>query len=164
LRGTLQSTTNGRVWIIQPEDSALPLPVCLSVRTTFQAGGAATTMAAFSLGASVTITTRSLPNGLPAAVSVSDASATTEDKTPRRRGTVSGTIVEVRPDLGLLTLRDKTGGDQTIAVTAGTRVKVRKRAATLADITAGMHVTAYLRAALDPAGNPTATSLSASDR
>lgn len=164
LRGTLQSTTNGRVWVIQPEDRALPLPVCLSAHTTFQAGGAATTVTAFSAGASVTITTRGLPNGLPSAVSVSDTGATAEDKTPRRRGTVSGIVVEVRSDLGVLTLRDKAGADQLIAVTAGTRVKVRKRAATLADIAVGMYVTAYLRAASEAAGNPTATSLSASDR
>ena len=163
LRGTLLDTTNGKVWIIQPADSTLPLPVCLSARTTFQAGGATATAVAFSAGASVTITTRGLANGLLSAVSVSDAAAAT-DETPRRRETVSGTVIEVRPDLGMLTLRDKTGSDQTIAVTVGTHVKVRKRAATLADIATGMHVTAFLRAASDAAGNLIASSLSAADR
>ena len=164
LRGTLLDTTNGKVWIVQPDGGALPLPVCLSARTTFQAGGAAAAVTAFSAGASVTITTRGLPNGLPSAVSVSDAGAAAGDETPTRRGTVSGIVLEVRPDLGVLTLRDKTGTDRTLAVTAGTRVKVRKRPATLADIAAGMHVTAFLRGASDAAGTPTASSLSASDR
>lgn len=163
LRGTLLSTTNSKVWLVQPADSELPLPVCLSAHTTFQAGGAVATAAAFSAGASVTITTRGLPNGLPAAILVSDAAAATEEA-PHRRKTISGIVLEVRPDLGLMTLRDKAGEDETIAVTAATRIKVRKQPAAVSDITAGKHITVHLRVEPDAADNLVASSLSVSDR
>ncbi len=48
-------------------------------------------------------------------------------------------------------------------MTDETRIKVRKQAAALTDITAGMRVTARLGHTKDGAGHPLATSLSAFD-
>lgn len=159
---------DGKVWTVQPADSAVPLPVCLSPRTMFRAGGASVPASAFGAGASVTITTRGLANGLLAAVSVSDAvpdPSTPDTGSPGtpRPASMSGVVVEARPDLALLTLQEPAGSSQTVAVEAGTRVKSGGRAATLGDLAPGMRVRVRLGAGQDAAGNPVATSVSASD-
>ena len=156
-----------KVWTVQPADGQTPLPICLSARTTFQAGGSQVAASAFGAGAAVTITTRGLANGLLSAVSVSDAAPdlpgqAAEQRTPLPRS-VSGVISEVRPDLGLLTLQDTAGTSQTVAVEAATRVKSGGRAASLEDLQPGMRVRVRLSTAQDAAGNLVATSVSASD-
>lgn len=72
LSGTV-ARVDGLVWTVQPTDGAVPVPVCLSAHTTFRAGGAPVSASAFGAGASVTITTRGLANGLMTALSVSKA-------------------------------------------------------------------------------------------
>jgi len=64
---------DGPVWTVQPADGGVPLPVCLTPRTTFRAGGAPVSASAFGAGAQVTITTRGMANGLMTALSVSEA-------------------------------------------------------------------------------------------
>ncbi len=157
---------DGRVWTVQPADGDVPLPILLSPRTLFRAGGSAVPASAFGAGASVTILTRGLANGLLAAVSVSDVLADPPGETAieqaSRPTSVSGVLVEVRPDLALLRLQDAAGAAQTVAVDAGTRVKSGGRAASLADLLPGMRVRVWWGAAQDAAGNPVATTVSAS--
>jgi len=161
-------SADGQVWTIQPADSAVPLPVCLSPRTTFQAGGSPVPASAFGAGASVLITTRGLANGLLAAVAVSDAApdgpgqtAEPGARTPKGES-LSGVVVEARPDLGLLTVQSAAGAARTVAVDAHTRVKSGGRAASLGDLAAGLRVRVRLGVGQDAAGNPVAASLSAS--
>ena len=157
-----------KVWTVQPADGQTPLPVCLSAHTTFRAGGSVVSASAFGMGAQVLITTRGLANGLLAAVSVSNAvpaapdppGQAAESQTPR---SVAGVLVEARPDLGLLTITDTAGVARTVAVDVATRVKSAGRAASLGDMTPGMRVRVRLGTGQDAAGNPVATSLSASD-
>lgn len=162
LSGTVLSVT-GTVWTVLPTGEDTPVPVLLSARTLFRAGGASAGASAFGAGASVSVTTRGLLNGLLAAVSVSDllpAPSEPADGAPLRAA--SGTVTEVRPDLGLLTLQDAAGASHTVAVDAATRVKSGGRPATLADLTPGMRARVRLGAGRDAAGNPVATSVSAS--
>ena len=165
LSGTLLGV-EGRVWTVQPEGGDVPLPVLISPRTLFHAGGAAASAASFGPGASVTVTTRGLANGLPAAVSVSDVVSAPPGRdegvpTPRPVS-VSGVIVEARPDLGLLTFQDAAGVSHTVATDAATRLRSAGRAATLGEMAAGMRVRVRLGAGADAAGNPLAASVSAS--
>ena len=154
---------DGALWTIQPEGTDLPLPVCVTPRTVFQAGGGPVDASVYSVGASVTVTTRGLANGLLTAVSVSDTppEGGTAD-TPRRPTPLSGVVREARPDLSLLTLEDPAGAMQTLAIGRGTRVKVGGKAASLDQIAPGMHVLARLSAVQDAAGHRVATSVSAS--
>jgi len=165
LSGTILGSV-GKVWTVQPADGDVPLPILLSPRTLFRAGGSAVPASAFGAGASVTILTRGLANGLLAAVSVSDVLADPPGETAieqaSRPTSVSGVLVEVRPDLALLRLQDAAGAAQTVAVDAGTRVKSGGRAASLADLLPGMRVRVWWGAAQDAAGNPVATTVSAS--
>ncbi len=163
LSGTVVSAGD-KVWTVQPADGQMPLPVCLSARTTFRAGGAPVAASAFGAGAQVQITTRGLANGLLAAVSVSDAAPDPPGQAAERQmpRSVSGVLVEARPDLGLLTIADAAGLSWTVAVDTGTRVKSAGRAASLGDLTPGMRVRVRLGAGQDAAGNPVATSVSAS--
>jgi hypothetical protein len=162
---------DGRVWTVQPADSALPLPVCLSPRTTFRAGGAPVAASAFGAGAAVTITTRGLASGLLSAVSVSEARSEEaaevgnggDTEAPAaRRGSASGVVTEMRADEGLLTLQDGAGALRTVAVDARTRVKTGGRPAARGDLRPGMRVRVWWGAAQDAAGNPVATTVSAS--
>ncbi len=163
LVGTLLKA-EGKVWIVQPADNPLPLPVCLSAHTRFQSGQALVTAGTFGSGASITVVTRGLPNGLPSAVSVSDGAEAKAQEAPKRRRIFTGTVLEARPDLGLLTLQDKNGFSFTIAVEAETNMKVRtrkfSRAGAWADLAAGTRVTAHLGENSDIAGNPVASRLS----
>ena len=165
LAGTILSA-EGRVWTVQPDGGDLPLPVLLSPHTLFRAGGSAVAASAFSAGAAVTITTRGLANGLLAAVSVSDVPPDGPGQTggapTARPVSVSGVVVEVRPDLGLLTFQDAAGASRTVALDAATRLKSLGRPAALGDLTAGMRVRVHLGVGQDAAGNPVATSVSAS--
>ena len=170
LVGTLLRAED-KVWILQPEDGVLPLPVCLSAHTTFRAGEASVSASAFTAGARVTIQTRGLPNGLPSAVSITDGMTpeTSEPKkeTLRPRKTFSGTIVEARPDLGWLTLQAKNGFFQTVAVDPQTLIKIRtrkgRRSGTWDDLTVGRHIFARFTGIVDSVGNPLAATLSVSD-
>ena len=163
LTGTVISA-GSTVWTVQTADSDVPLPVCVSARTTFRAGGAPVAASAFGAGAQVTITTRGLANGLLAALSVSEAlpdapGPAPESITPR---SVSGVVIEVRPDLGLLTLQDAAGTSRTVAVDAATRVRSGGQAASLGDLAAGMRVRVRLGAGQDAGGSLIAASVSAS--
>jgi len=161
LAGTILSADT-QVWTLAPADGTAPALVCLSPRTAFSAAGSPVTAAAFGSGASVVITTRALPSGLPSAVSVSEGDGSEPEAAAPSRRSVSGIVLEVDAAAGLLSVQDKAGGTLTLATNARTRVKVRKRAASLGDITAGMHVSARLGVAGDAAGNPLAVSVSAS--
>ncbi len=168
LSGTILSVS-GKVWTVQPADGPTPLPICLSARTGFRAGGASVATSAFGVGASVMITTRGLANGLLAAVSVSDAAPeASPDATmgagasAHRPSSVFGIILEARPDLGLLTLQDAAGASRTVALDAGTRVKFAGRSVALGELAAGMRVRVRLGARQDVAGHPVTTSVSAS--
>ena len=155
----------GKVWTVQPADGDVPLPILLSQHTLFRAGGSAVPASAFGPGALVTITTRGLANGLLAAVSVSDAPPALpgpdDDRRTPRTVSLSGVIVEARPDLGLLTFQDEAGAAQTAVVGAATRIRSAGKAAALGDLTAGMRVRVRLGASQDAAGNPVASSVSA---
>jgi len=151
LTGTVASV-DGKVWTVQPAEGAVPLPVCLSPRTAFRAGGSPVAASAFGAGAQVTITTRGLANGLLAAVAVSDAAsdgpgqaAKPGARTPKGES-LSGVVVEARPDLGLLTVQSAAGATRTVAVDAGTRVRSGGRAASLGEMAAGMRVRVRLGA------------------
>lgn len=164
LSGTLLGVS-GRVWTVQPDGGDVPLPVLLSARTLFRAGGAASVAPAFGPGALVSVTTRGLANGLLAAVSVSDAPAAAPDpdedgRTPRP-ASLSGVVIEARPDLGLLTFQDAAGASHTVSVGAA-HVRSAGRAATLGDLQPGMRVRVRLGAGADAAGNPLAAGVSAS--
>jgi len=166
LSGTVLSAA-GLVWTVQPTDEDAPVPVLLTARTLFRAGGLPVGASAFGAGASVSVATRGLANGLLAAVSVSDALPAPPgepgaDGPAPHPASVSGTVTESRPDLGLLTFTDAAGAAQTIAVLAATRLKVMGRPASQADLTPGMRVRVRLGAGRDAAGNPVATSVSAS--
>ena len=165
LSGTLLGV-EGRVWTVQPDGGDVPLPVLLSPRTSFRAGGAAVSASAFGPGASVTVTTRGLANGLLAAVSVSDAlpdaPAPTGDGPASRPAALSGVITEARPDLSLLTFQDASGLAHTVAIDAATRIRSAGKAAALADLQPGMRVRVHLGAGADAPGNPVAASVSAS--
>ena len=171
LTGTVVSVGD-TVWTVQPADSPVPLPVCLSAHTTFRAGGSPVAASAFGAGAQVTITTRGLANGLLAAVSVSDSlSDSGSGAAPDAPGSaadvtrpiwVSGVLVETRPDLGLLTLQDAAGTARTVAVNAGTRIRSGGRAASLGELQPGIRVRVRLGAGQDAAGNPVAAGVSAS--
>ena len=156
----------GRVWTVQPDGGDVPLPVLISPRTLFHAGAAAVSASAFGPGASVTITTRGLANGLLAAVSVSDAApaapAPDDGGQKARPVSLSGVIIEARPDLGLLTVEDASGLAHTVAIDAATRLKSAGKAATLGELAAGMRVRVRLGAGADAAGNPVAAGVSAS--
>ena len=166
LTGTILSV-EGRVWTVQPDGGDVPLPVLTSPHTLFRAGGSLVAASAFGAGASVTITTRRLANGLPAAVSVSDAlpdgPGQTGDAPTVRTISVSGVVVEARPDLGLLTLQDAAGAARTVAVDARTRIKSQGKATPLGDLLPGMRVRVRLGAAQDGSGNVVATSVLASE-
>lgn len=162
LSGTLLSLSP-LVWVIQPGDSAegVPISLLVSARAVFSAGGTAAAASAFEPGAAVTVSTRGLPSGLLSLVSATgDGSPGSPPPTPRS-GFVSGLVTEVQSSA--LTLVDASGVTHTIAVSGATRVKVRRQAASLADIAAGMHVSAWLGSKTDGAGNPIATTVSASD-
>lgn len=173
LTGTVVGA-DGLVWAVQPEGGEVPLPVCLSARTTFRAGGAAVSASAFGAGAQVLITTRGLANGLLSALSVSDAPEDAGSKDLRGGAaavdagradaprSVSGVIVEARPDLGLLTLLETAGGLQTVAVAPGTRITSSGRAARLEEMAAGMRVRVWRGARQDAAGHFVAARVSAS--
>ena len=165
LTGTILSV-EGRVWTVQPDGGDVPLPILTSLHTLFRAGGSLVAASAFGAGASVTITTRRLANGLPAAVSVSDAlpdgPGQTRDAPTVRTISVSGVVVEARPDLGLLTLQDAAGVSRTVAMDARTRVKAQGKVARLGDLLPGMRVRVHLGTGQDASGNPVATSVSAS--
>lgn len=169
LSGTILSVES-RVWTVQPLGGDVPLPILLTARTLFRAGGSLVAASAFGPGAAVTILTRRLANGLLAAVSVSDAAPETVPDPPGQTAggqtprpvSVSGVIIEARPDLGLLTLQDASGAARTVAVDAGTRLKSGGRAAAWGDLAAGMRVRVRLGAGQDAAGNPVATSVSTS--
>ena len=72
-------------------------------------------------------------------------------------------MIATRPDLGLLTLQDTSGAARTVAVDIGTRIRSQGQAALLGDLLPGMHVRVRLRTGQDAAGNPVATSVSASE-
>lgn len=168
LAGAILSA-DGKVWTVQPADGAVPLPVCLSPRTVFRAGGSPVPPSAFGAGASVLITTRGLANGLLSALSVSDAApdaagqAEANGEGTPRSAWASGVVVEARPDLGLLTVGGAAGSPRTVAVDAATRVRSGGRAASLGDLAPGMRVRVRLGAGQDAAGHPVAASVSASD-
>ena len=164
--GTVVSQS-ARAWVVLPSDSpdGVPLTLPVSAQTKYRVGGAACGASAFGPGANVTVTTHGLPDGPLAAVSVSeaaDAPAPGGEET-RRAAFVSGTVLDVQPDAGVLTVQDKTGASQTVGVDGRTRVKVRRQPGTLADIAAGMRVSVRLGADVDAAGNAVAASVSALD-
>ena len=164
LLGTLLKA-DGKLWIVQPTDNPLPLPVCLSSRTQFRAGQMAVTSAAFGVGAAVTVKTHGLPNGLLTAETVSDGADTIIAKeTSKTRKSFTGIVLEVRPDLSLLTLQDKNGLSHTITITTETVIKVRTRknfrTGSWADLAAGVRVTAHFAGTSDTGGSPAASSLS----
>jgi len=162
LSGTLLSLSP-LVWVIQPGDSAdgVPISLLVSARAVFSAGGTATAASAFEPGAAVTVSTRGLPSGLLSLVSATgDLSPGSPPPTPRS-GFASGLVTELQTSA--LTLVDASGVTHTIAVSGATRVKVRRQAASLSDIATGMHVSAWLGSKTDGAGNPIATTVSASD-
>jgi hypothetical protein len=158
-----------KVWIIQPDDGALPLPVCLSAHATFRAGETSISASAFTAGTRVTIQTRGLPNGLTSAVSVTDGTETMAviKKAPRPRKTFSGTIRAARPDLGQVTVQDKAGFSQTIGVNAQTSIQVRtrksRRSGTWDDLTVGRPIFARFVATEAGGSDPLAATLSVSD-
>jgi hypothetical protein len=169
LTGTLLKA-GGKVWILQPDDGALPLPLCLTAHTMFQAGGALVASGVFTAGTRVTIQTRGLPTGLMSAVSVSDGTETMAviKKAPRPRKTFSGTIREARPDLGQLTIQNKAGFSQMIGVDSQTSILVRTRKGrhlgTWDDLTVGRPIFARFAAAEAGGGSdPLAATLSVSD-
>lgn len=165
LAGTILSAA-GKVWTVQPNGGDVPLPVLLSPHTLFRVGGSLVAASAFGAGAAVTITTRGLANGLLAALSVSDAPpdglGQMGDVPTARPVSVSGVVVEARPDLGLLTLQDAAGVSRTVAMDARTRVKTQGKVARLGDLLPGMRVRVHLGTGQDASGNPVATSVSAS--
>ena len=163
LTGTLLSAASG-AWVVQPSDApdGVPLTLRLSSRTQYHAGGASVPASAFGSGALVTVTTRGLADGLLLAVSAAEASETPAAPTETRGARfVSGLVLEVQPEAGTVTVQDKAGEQRVVGVDAGTRIKVRRQAATLPDIQPGMRVSAWLGAAQDGSGNPIATSVSA---
>ena len=161
LTGTLLSLSP-QVWVVQPADGAegVPLSLLVSARAVFSAGGSAVSATAFEPGASVTVTTRGLPSGLLSLVSAVSGVSDAPPPAPRN-GFVSGLVTEVQSST--LTLSDASGVSHTVAVSGATRVKVRRQAASLADITLGLHVSAWLGRKADSAGNPIATTVSATD-
>lgn len=164
LTGTIVSVSS-QEWVVQPEGSAdgVPLTLRLSSHVTYQAGGVSVASSTFGPGASVTLTTRGLANGLLSVVSVSEAAAQAAPTETRRAAFVSGDVLEVQPDAGTVTIQEKNGASCVVAVDAGTRIKIRKQPGTLTEIGVGMRVSARLGASQDAAGNPVATSVSASD-
>ena len=164
LTGTLLSASP-QVWVVQASDDAdgVPLSLLISARSVFTAGGAAVTAAAFEPGASVTITTRGLPSGLLGLASASDTAVTDVplSDTPQRAGFVSGSVTDVQTST--VTVQDKAGVSHTVAVDGATRIKVRRQPAALAEIAAGMHISAWLGRREDASGNPIATTVSAYD-
>lgn len=161
LSGTLLSLSP-QVWVIQPADGAdaPPLSLLVSARAIFTAGGMTVSASAFQPGAVVTLTTRGLPSGLLSLVSAVSGVSETPPPAPRS-GFVSGLVTEIQSST--LSLVDASGVTHTVAVSGATRIKVRRQAASLADISAGMHVSAWLGSKMDGAGNPVATTVSASD-
>ena len=166
LSGTVLAV-NGAIWTVQPTGEDAPVPVLVSARTRFWVGELPALASAFGAGASVSVATRGLANGLLTAVSVSDslpssAGETSGDAPASRPVSLSGAVIESRPDLGLLVLQDAAGVMRTVAVDAATRFKSAGQAATLADILPGMRVRVRLGLGRDAAGNPIAASMSAS--
>lgn len=166
ITGTVVSQS-ARAWVVLPSDSpdGVPLTLPVSAQTKYRVGGAACGASAFGPGASVVVTTHGLPDGPLAAVSVSEASVAPapEGEEARRGGFLSGTVLDVQVDAGALTVQDKTGASQTVGVDGRTRVKVRRRPASLADVAPGMRVSVRLGTATDAAGDAVATSVSALD-
>ncbi len=164
LTGTLLSASS-QVWVVQASDDAdgVPLSLLISARSVFTAGGAAVTAAAFEPGAAVAITTRGLPSGLLGLASATDITGTDvpPSDTPQRAGFVSGGVTDVQADT--VTIQDKAGVSHTVAVDGATRIKVRRQPAALAEIAAGMHISAWLGRREDASGNPIATTVSAYD-
>ena len=164
--GTVVSQS-ARAWVVLPSDSpdGVPLTLPVSARTTYRVGGRACGASAFGPGAEVRVVTRGLPDGPLAAISVSgDAQAPAPaGGEPRRAGFLSGVVLDVQADAGLLTVQDKMGASRTVGVDGRTRVKVRRQPASLADVMVGMRVSVRLGAAVDAAGNAVATSVSALD-
>ena len=165
LSGTLLAV-EGKVWTVQATGGDVPLPVLTSSHTLYRAGGSPIAASAFGPGATVTVTTRGLVNGLLAAVSVSDAPpgpvGQAGGEQAARPVSLSGVIIEVRPDMGLVTFQDAAGAAHTIAVDAATRLRSAGKAAALAELAVGMRVRVRLGAGQDAAGNPVAASVSAS--
>ena len=165
LVGTLVSQSP-REWVVLPSDSpdGVPLTLPVSARTRYRVGGVASAASAFGPGTEVQVVTRALPGGPLSAVSVSEAADTdTTVGETRRAGFLSGTVLDVQPDAGTLTVQDKVGAPQVVGVDTKTRVKVRRRPASLTDIAAGMRVSVRLGVGVDAAGNSVATSVSALD-
>ena len=161
--GTLLSLS-AQVWVVQPSDAAdgaAPLSLLVTGRTVWSADGATVAATAFEPGASVTVATRGLPSGLLALVA---ASADEDTGTPApllRRRFVSGVVTEVQPST--LTLQTAAGVSRTVGMGDATHVKVRREAASLADISTGMRVSVWLTSQEDASGNPVASTVSATD-
>ncbi len=165
LTGTILSG-DAQTWVVQPADApdGLPLTLRISARTTYRAGESPVPASAFGPGARVTVTTRGLADGLLQAVSVTDESEPAAvPAEPGRVRFVSGEVTAIQTDAGTVTVQDKKGASHIVATDAGTRLKVRRLPATLADMEVGMRVSAWLGTAQDADGNPIATTLSALD-
>ena len=164
ITGTILSASSQN-WVVQPADSAdgVPLTLKLSSQITYHVSGAIVAASVFGPGASVTLMTRGLPNGLLSIVSVSEAAEQAAPTELRVKAFVSGEVLEVQPEAGTLTVQDKTGASFVVAVDAGTRIKVHRQPGTLADIQAGMRVSVWLGTSQDTAGKRIATSISALD-
>lgn len=165
LVGKVQSEDD-KYWVVKPDGSAdaTPLTIHLTPKTAFRKGGADATAAAFPVGASVTIVTRGLPNGLLMGSIITDSAADAAvTKANLKPIILSGLAADVQPEKKLLTIAPTKKPRQTVAVTDATKIKVRKQDALFQDITPGMHVSARLSHQKDGAGHLTATSLSAYD-
>lgn len=136
----------------------------LTAKTLFRQKGAEVSASAFLPDSPVAVQTRSLPSGLLMAAVVSDSAADLAGtKAAQKTTSLSGSAAAIDLDHQLLRITPKTKPGQVVAVAQSTRIKVRKMAGALKDITVGMHVSARLSAQTDADGHPVAVSLSAYD-
>lgn len=157
---------SGKYLVVRPDTAkdATPLTLDITPKTLWRHGGAAGSPAVFPVEAPIAVVTRGLPSGLLMATIVSDTPPdAAQVKASLKTVSLSGTAIDIQADKGLLQIAPKTKPRQTIAVTAETRIKIRKTEAALRDITPGMHIAARLTTQRDSDGHAIAASLSAYD-
>ncbi len=164
LVGTVQGVDE-KALVVRPAGGGTPVTLRVTPKTVFRKGGVGAGAGMFPLGASVAVLTRGLPSGLLMASLVTDAPAdAARERVALKLVRLSGHVLDVQPEKSLLTVAvTKPKGRRVVAVSADTRIKVRKEDATLDDLKPGMRVSVRLGRDKDGEGYPLAASLSASD-
>lgn len=165
LTGKVQSQDD-KYWVVKPDApaDATPLTIHVTAKTVYRAKGTEATAAAFPIGSSVTVITRGLPSGLLMASIISDTGTdAAQTKAWLKPIYLSGVVVDVQPDRNLLTIAPLKGPRQTIAVTASTRITLRRLPAQLSDVKVGMRAATRLSHQTDSAGHPLALNIGAYD-